>query len=232
MALWTDADGYTFHQRALDESRLYQQRVARNLSEVIFSGVFQDIATAIATAKPSAALQEVRDAALVLLYRLLFLLYAEDRDLLPVRSGRYDDYSLRKKVREDVQRRKDTNDTFSTMSSNYWSVIGNLCRAIDKGDPSIGLPPYNGGLFDPDRTPLLADIQLGDNVIADIIDVLSFEQTQHGRRYINYGDLSVQQLGSIYEHLLEYDIVRNGNACHCRTQHLHAQEIGQLLYAR
>ena len=41
---------------------------------------------------------------------------------------------------------------------------------------------------------------------------LSFEATDQGRRYINYRDLSVQQLGSIYERLLEYEVVRNGSA--------------------
>ena len=39
---------------------------------------------------------------------------------------------------------------------------------------------------------------------------LSFEQTPHGRRYINYRDLGVQQLGSIYERLIEQEIVRDG----------------------
>ncbi len=150
----------------------------------------------------------MRDAALILLYRLLFILYAEDRDLLPVRDSRYDDYSLRK-VRGDVERRKSQNDTFSASATLYWSTIGNLCRLIDQGDASIGLPPYNGGLFDQQRTPLLGTIQLDDEVIADVIDALSFEQTEDGRRYINYRDLSVQQLGSIYERLIEHEVVRD-----------------------
>ena len=56
--------------------------------------------------------------------------------------------------------------------------------------------------------PLLEGIRLGDQVVANVIDALSFEQTEHGRRYINYRDLGVQQLGSIYERLLEYELVR------------------------
>ena len=46
--------------------------------------------------------------------------------------------------------------------------------------------------------------------MADVIDALSFEQTPRGRRYINYRDLGVQQLGSIYERLLEREVVREG----------------------
>ena len=205
------ADERTFHRRALDEGRFYQERVAKNLSGIVFETVFPDLARAIAGAAPDAPLPEVREAALILLYRLLFILYAEDRDLLPANETRYDDYALRKKVRDDIGRRKDQADVFSATAARYWSAIDDLCRAIDGGDASIGLPPYNGGLFDRQHTPLLSDIRLGDAVIADVIDALSFERTPQGRRYINYRELGVQQLGSIYERLLEQEIVRDGD---------------------
>ena len=205
------ADPRTFHQRAIEEGRFYEERVAASLSALVFGQVFPELASAIAAAAPEASLPEVREATLVLLYRLLFILYAEDRDLLPVRNTSYDDYALREKVRGDVRRRKDRDDVFSTSAARYWSAIDDLCRAIDQGDASIGLPPYNGGLFDRKRIPLLANIQLGDDVMAKAIDALSFEQTPNGRRYINYRDLGVQQLGSIYERLLEQEIVREGS---------------------
>ena len=205
-----DADSRTLHQRELDEGRFHQERVAANLSNLVFGRVFPELARAIAVEVPDAPLAEVRDAALVVLYRLLFILYAEDRHLLPVRDERYDDYGLRDKVRGDVGRRKDRGDTFSETAARYWSSIDDLCRAVDEGDPSIGLPPYNGGLFDRERFPLLGKIRLGDRVMADVIDALSFETGPEGRRYINYRDLSVQQLGSIYERLLEHEIVRDG----------------------
>ena len=153
----------------------------------------------------------MRDAALTLLYRLLFILYAEDRELLPVRDARYDDYSVRARVRDDVRRRKDEGDAFSAHATSYWSAIDDLCLILDQGDASIGLPPYNGGLFDRRRTPLLGSVRLGDGVMADVIDALSFERTAAGRRYINYRDLSVQQLGSIYERLLERELARDGD---------------------
>ena len=205
------ADSRTLHQRALDEGRFHQERVAANLSDLVFGCVFPELARAIAGAAPDVPLAEVRDAALVVLYRLLFILCAEDRDLLPVRNERYDDYGLRDKVRGDVGRRKDRDDTFSATAARYWSAIDDLCRAIDAGDSSIGLPPYDGGLFDRDRAPLLDRVRLGDRVMADVIDALSFETGSDGRRYINYRDLSVQQLGSIYERLLEHEVVREGD---------------------
>ncbi|MGO9005923.1 MAG: Eco57I restriction-modification methylase domain-containing protein [Beijerinckiaceae bacterium] len=207
----TPSDPRTFHQRAIDEGRFYEERVAGNLSNLVFGQVFPELAKSIAHAEPAAPLQEVREAALILLYRLLFILYAEDRDLLPVGDPRYHAYGLRDKVRGDIGQKKDRNDIFSQTAARYWSVLDDLFRAINDGDRSIGLPPYNGGLFDPQRTPLLTQIRLGDAVMASVIDALSFERSPDGRKYINYRDLSVQQLGSIYERLLEHEVTREGD---------------------
>ncbi len=206
------ADERTFHERAIAEARYHRERVASSLSAVVFEQVFPDLVRALAEADSNAPLDEVRDAALVVLYRLLFVLYAEDRDLLPVRDSRYDDYALRNRVRGDIGRRKDEGDVFSVAAARYWSAFDDLCRAIDQGDASIGLPPYNGGLFDREAAPLLSRVRLGDAAMADVIDALSFERTPLGRRYINYRDLGVQQLGSIYERLLEREVVREGGS--------------------
>jgi hypothetical protein len=118
---------------------------------------------------------------------------------------------LRERVRLDVGKRMDAGDAFSTTAARYWSVFDDLCRAIDNGDTDIGSPPYNGGLFNQNRTPLLTEIRLGDALIAKVVDTLSFTKSEQGRRYINYRDLSVQQLGSIYERLLEHEIFKTGH---------------------
>jgi Eco57I restriction-modification methylase len=78
--------------------------------------------------------------------------------------------------------------------------------AIAKGNDSLGIPPYNGGLFDPVESPLLARIRLPDTVLAEVILALSHRREDWRLRYINYRDLSVQQLGSIYESILEYGV--------------------------
>ena len=205
------ADPRTFHEKALEEGRFYEERVAEDLSNKVFGEVFPDLVRAIVKAAPEADLQEVREAALILLYRLLFILYAEDRDLLPVKDTRYDDYGLRNKVRLDVKERKDKNDVFSETAARYWGAMADLFIAIDQGDASIGLPPYNGGLFDQECHATLTNIRIPDAVMARVIDALSFEVTPDGRKYINYRNLSVQQLGSIYERLLEYEVTRDGD---------------------
>ena len=201
----------TFLEAALNEGRRYEEKVAQDLSGVVFDRVFPSLVNALAQ-ESGGSLAEIRDAALIFLYRLLFVLYAEDRGLLPVNDARYDDYGLRKSVRDDIGGRMAAGDTYSDIATNYYDHLTMLFKLIDKGDPSIGLPPYNGGLFASEAAPLLASVRLTDANIAPIIyDLSHTEGPQGARRFVNYRDMSVQQLGSIYERLLEREPVRADN---------------------
>ena len=201
----------SFLEAALIEGRRYEEQVAQDLSGVVFERVFPSLVRAMADATDK-SLAHIREAALIFLYRLLFVLYAEDRGLLPVNDSRYDDYGLRKRVRDDVARRTADGDTFSTHATSYYDHLMTLFRLIDKGDTSIGLPPYNGGLFASGTAALLEDVRLADATIAPIIDDLSHaKDPDQARRFVNYRDMSVQQLGSIYERLLEREPVRDEN---------------------
>lgn len=197
----------TFLETALAEGRRYEEKVTQDLSSVVFDRVFPKVVSALASTA-GASLPEVRSAALIFLYRVLFILYAEDRGLLPVNDLRYDDYGLRKRVRDDIAQRKSQNDVFSETAANYYNRLLELFRLIDEGDASIGLPPYNGGLFASTAAPLLGNIRLSDSVIADIINDLSHVESNGEHRFVNYRDMSVQQLGSLYERLLEREPVR------------------------
>ena len=198
----------TFLDAALAEGRRYEERVAQDLSSVVFEKVFPSLAGALADAS-GAPLADVRHASLIFLYRLLFVLYAEDRGLLPVNDTRYDDYGLRKGVRDDVALRTRQDDAFSSVATLYYDRLTTLFKLIDRGDASIGLPPYNGGLFSEDAAPMLESVRLPDSVMAPIVYDLSHTETDGERRYVNYRDMSVQQLGSIYERLLEREPVRD-----------------------
>lgn len=203
------ADAPSFHDRARRDAAFYEERVAKSLSDLVFAKLYPRLGKGVASAAPAGtSLEDIRQATLILLYRLLFILYAEDRGLLPVRDTRFDDYALRV-ARLDVGKRKDAGDTFSSVARTIWNRFADLAEMIDKGDPSVGLPPYNGGLFNAEQTPLLKAIRLGDDIMAEALDILSWEEREGRRRYINYRDLSVQQLGSIYERLLEFELVRD-----------------------
>ncbi len=199
----------TFLEEALAEGRRYEEQVAQDLSGVVFERVFPNLVNALVQ-KSEESLVASRDAALIFLYRLLFVLYAEDRGLLPVNDERYDDYGLRHPVRDDIASRMAADDTYSAIATNYYDHLTTLFKLIDKGDESIGLPPYNGGLFAVEAAPLLETVRLADEEIAPIIyDLSHAEDSQGVRRFVNYRDMSVQQLGSIYERLLEREPVRD-----------------------
>ena len=198
----------TFLDDALAEGRRYEEQVAQDLSSVVFEKVFPRLVGAMADAS-GASLADVRHAALIFLYRLLFVLYAEDRGLLPVNDTRYDDYGLRKRVRDDIAERMGKQDVFAAAATSYYDHLATLCRIIDRGEESIGLPPYNGGLFTEDAAPLLASVRLSDADMAPIMYDLSHAESNGERRFVNYRDMSVQQLGSIYERLLEREPVRD-----------------------
>ena len=198
----------SFLESALAEGRRYEQQVTEDISGMVFERVFPGLVKALSDSAEE-ELPAIREAALIFLYRLLFILYAEDRGLLPVNDPRYEDYGLRRPVREHIARRMDRSAVFSTSASRYYDHLMTLCRLIDKGDPSIGLPPYNGGLFAAQAAPLLENIQLPDATVAPIIYDLSHTESDGERRFVNYRDMSVQQLGSIYERLLEREPIHD-----------------------
>jgi hypothetical protein len=157
----------TFLDLALAEGRRYEQQVTEALSRVVFDGsdgVYPRLVSAIGRAAPDrrshdqAWRTEVRDASLRLLYRLLLLLYAEDRDLLPVRHEGYRRYALQP-MRDEAAAIIDSRTAVSDQRTTWWPRLTNLFAAIAEGDTDgMGLPAYNGGLFDDREAPLPGQI--------------------------------------------------------------------------
>lgn len=84
-------------------------------------------------------------SALILLYRLLFVFYAEDRDLLP-HNREPIKFSLTA-MRLAIAKRKSDGNVFSKTMVTYWPKLTAIFRAISEGDNTFRIPPYNGGLF-------------------------------------------------------------------------------------
>ncbi len=209
-----DSERRSFHAIALAEARRYEETVSELLGQRVFKEVFPALCEAIAADDRQAGkdrkgqyttayLEELREAALVLLYRLLFLFYAEDRRLLPVNDPRYADYSLTR-LREQIAEAIDKGKTLARRIHNYWSQLDNLFTLIAEGDDTLGMPAYNGGLFERGRSAILARAKVPDSLLAPVIDALSRRTEDLLKAHINYRDLSVIHLGGVYERLLEY----------------------------
>ncbi len=197
---WVPAEGEreTLLDRLLALGRRNDAQLANDLSDVVFKNVYPDIVRLFWNKRPDATAEAVARAALTFLYRLLFIYYAEDRGLLDTDDLRYRPHSLRYSVRDPVHEQHRKAD-FSTVSTEFWQRLQYLRAVIDQGDASIGQPAYNGGLFAPIYA-IVDEITLSDAELAPIISDLS--HTSSGT-YVSYRNLEVQQLGSIYERLLE-----------------------------
>jgi type I restriction-modification system DNA methylase subunit len=157
-------------------------------------------------------LRTIYEESLTLLYRLLFLFYAESRDLLPMHDELYrDTYSL-EALRDDIISVHDDPDPrrfFSQGATDLDVRLRELFGLIDVGFGNL-IPAYNGGLFDPEQHPFLESFKVGDYYLARAIDLLSRTQPQNGqvrgegRKKVTYRDLDVRHLREIYEGLLEY----------------------------
>ena len=209
--------GRSFHLIAREEAKRWEEKVRKDLADTVFETVFPALIAAIphGDQNPPATIdaayaEEVRQAAMFLLYRLLFVLYAEDRNLLPDERGPYADYCLTR-LRQEIEERHVQGQMPLSRSTAYWSRLETIFGAIAEGDDDLGIPPYNGGLFDPDGNRLLSRIKLSDDVLTRVILPLSHREEDGRLRYINYRDLSVQQLGSIYESILEYGVEPDGS---------------------
>ena len=156
----------------------------------------------------SATLKEIYDNALIVLYRLLFILYAEARDLLPVReSEQYrDTYSLQA-MKEGIARDLDGGRRLLPTSARLWPTLTDLFDIIDAGSPPLKVATFNGGLFDQERHPFLVRYTVGDAHLQQAIDKL----TRVGKQFVDYRDLAERHLGTIYEGLLEYRLLSDNS---------------------
>jgi hypothetical protein len=145
----------------------------------------------------AASLTSIYDNSLILLYRLIFIFYAEARDLLPV--GTNDFYRHRYGIHAIKQETVWGHDLLPD-SYQYWSRLTYLFSAINDGKPPLEVATFNGGLFDPAKHPFLDQYKVGDAHLQQAIDMLARVDGQ----FIDYRDLSVRHIGTIYEGLLEY----------------------------
>ncbi|RLC61147.1 MAG: hypothetical protein DRI48_11080, partial [Chloroflexi bacterium] len=203
-----DARGRVFLDDALAASNAYAVELEEDLQENVYRALgrlmqgFLDLPANDLTPDDLGA---IYDNSLYLLYRLLFILYGESRGLLPLGNDQYRaNYSLTR-IKNEIARLEVTPASRTTL---YWGQIKNLFHIINGDDAelnrSLGVPRYNGGLFDPEKHPFLEENEVGDRALVEAIDLLSRRTTEAGREFADYRTLGVRHLGSIYEGLLEY----------------------------
>ena len=139
------------------------------------------------------------EQALTIIYRILFLLFAESRGLVPVWHPVYRDSYTIDALRSRAEAGRD--------SRGMWEALQALSRLAHAGcrAGTLRVTPFNGRLFSPSRTPLAEIRRLDDRLVAGAIVALTSRPTPQGRERISFRDLGVEQLGAVYESVLDYE---------------------------
>jgi hypothetical protein len=153
----------------------------------------------------------VYEAAATVMMRLVFLLYAEERDLLPIGDPIYAQHyaisTLREQLEADAVR---LGDEPLERRATAWRRLLATFNAIFAGidHDRLRLPAYGGRLFDPDRFAFLADCRVDDLTTRAILTALQTVTLGGESRRLSFHTLDVEQIGHVYEGLLDHDAVR------------------------
>ena len=139
------------------------------------------------------------DEALVVIYRILFLLFAEARGLVPRWHPIYRDAYTIESLRGPVETQP--------APVGIWETLQAIARLAHRGCRigSLHVPPFNGRLFSPAHAPLADSVPLDDRVARLALLALTTRTGRDGCQRIAYGDLGVEQLGGVYERLLDFN---------------------------
>lgn len=221
------ADGGTVDE-IREASEVYTTGLAARLRERVYDEVVPRLGQAVADTDPDGDLDAHYRTGLTILFRLLFLAYAEHQRLLPY--GENDDYtavSLTDKAKRlariantggdlgfDNPLTPEVEPDTDQDQTDLWDACKILFHAVDKGHPRLGIPPYNGGLFstDPEMNPagpVIEELSLPNAVFGPALFALLIDQTPDGDvGPIDFRSLSVREFGTIYEGLLESELAR------------------------
>ncbi len=201
--------------KVLAGSGEFAERLTDTLENEVFDALeliaqgFLDYRRNRLTGEPE-RLREIYEQSLVLLYRLLFVFFAESREILPInRNADYTRARSLSSIKHGAATDIDFNNALDADGGGYYNQLRDLFFAIDAGNSRLDIPAYNGRLFSADDHRFLEQKTIGDTSLVPALDRLARVDAPGGKRgrvFVDYRDLDVRHLGSIYEKLLEYEL--------------------------
>lgn len=155
--------------------------------------------------------REIYKGALTVLMRMVFLLYAEEQRLLPTDDLYADHYSVTRLHDQLGDQRSRLGEEVVDRRAAAWPRLLALFKGIHGGveHPDLRLPAYGGSLFAPERYPWLEGFTIADRVVFEILDALVMLKPKRKNgtpTRISYKGLGVEDIGHIYEGLLEFSV--------------------------
>lgn len=140
-----------------------------------------------------------------LIYRFLFLMVSEERNLITDNISYREHYSISR-----IRRLVDVRAAY-THQEDLWLGLATTFKLFQDDDlgPLLGVPILNGDLFDPERTSEINAASLTNrNLLTAMWDICMYREKETAPwRRINYAALDVEELGSVYESLLDFQPV-------------------------
>ncbi|WP_280365658.1 DNA methyltransferase [Nocardia abscessus] len=155
----------------------------------------------------------VYDAAVTVMMRLVFLLFAEERGLLPTSELFAESYGMSEQF--DILKDRSRNENVEALDTTYltWHRLLATSHALYHGASfeDMRIPPYGGSLFDGDRYLFLAArdergllITVSDRVMLAVLQAVQVAVVKGIPSRISFREIDVEQIGYIYEGLLGY----------------------------
>lgn len=158
--------------------------------------------------------KQVYEASVSVLMRVIFLLFAEERGLLPQQQMYRDSYAIAG-VRDDLEHQA-RNDSEEALDHTWetWHRLLAASTAIYSGATfeDTRMPAYGGSMFDPARFPWLRStntqgllaVRVSDRVMLKVLQAVQVAHVGGEARQLSFRDLDVEQIGYVYEGLLGY----------------------------
>jgi N-6 DNA Methylase/Eco57I restriction-modification methylase len=139
------------------------------------------------------------DESLTVVYRTLFLMFAEARGLVPNWHPVYRKSYTIESLRERIER--------PDRARGLWETLQAISRLAHRGcrAGTLVVPAFNGRLFSPSRAPIAESCAVDDELARKALLGLSTTRVRSRRTRIDYRDLGVEQLGAVYEGVLDYE---------------------------
>lgn len=154
------------------------------------------------------------EAAVTVMMRAVFLLFAEERGLLPSGELFEQGYGIARELDRLIARETEESEEALDATSLTWHRLLATSQALYQGASfeNLRMPAYGGSLFDPARFPFLIGINeqgtlaitVSDRVMLHVLRSVQVAEIKGEARRISFRDIDVEQIGYIYEGLLGY----------------------------